>query len=188
MKKSVKRIVIAAAAVVMCVCSTTSAFAASSTATPIIDENNPSASYQQKLTYTKTEAEIVPYYTVTIPQTVELQKNSTALSYSLEFMNDTAFIPNGKKVSVKISSAGYSGNLKELAVWDSRNLEKAEYLIYNSDAFANPTYYGIGDEIASWEGSDWGTITRKIKLKDYYSVAQGTYNGVINYAVSLEDK
>ncbi len=188
MKKSVRKIVIAAAAVVMSVCSATSVFAASSTETPVIDENNPSASYQQKLTYTKSEDEIVPYYTVTIPQTAELQKSSTTLSYSLELMNDTAFIPDGKKVSVKISSAGYSGNLNELAVWDSRHLEKAEYLIYNSDAFANPTYYGIGDEIACWNGSDWGTITRKIKLKDYYSVAAGTYNGVINYSVSLENE
>lgn len=138
MKKSTKRIVISAIVAVMCACSATSAFAASSSNSPVIDENNPSASYQQKITYTKSEDEIVPYYTVTIPQTIELQK--------------------------------------------------AEYLIYNSDAFANPTYYGIGDEIVSWEGSNWGTVTRKIKLKDYHNTAAGSYNGVINYSVSLENK
>lgn len=188
MKKSTKRIVVSAIVAVMCACSATSAFAASSLEIPVIDENNPSAAYQQKITYTKSEDEIVPYYTVTIPQTVELQKDSTTLSYSLEFMNDTAFVPSDKKVSVKIDSAGYSGNLRELAVWDSRHLQKAEYLIYNSDAFANPTYYGIGDEIASWEGSNWGTVIRKIKLKDYHNTAAGSYNGVINYSVSLENK
>ncbi len=188
MKKSTKRILVSAIVAVMCTCSATPAFAASSSETPVIDENNPSASYQQKITYTKSEDEIVPYYTVTIPQTVELQKDSTTLSYSLEFMNDTAFVPSDKKVSVKIDSAGYSGNLRELAVWDSRHLQKAEYLIYNSDAFANPTYYGIGDEIASWEGSNWGAVIRKIKLKDYHNTAAGSYNGVINYSVSLENK
>lgn len=188
MKKSTKRIVISAIVAVMCACSATSVFAASSSEPPVIDEHNPSASYQQKITYNKSEDEIVPYYTVTIPQTVELQKDSTTLLYSLEFMNDTAFVPSDKKVSVKIDSAGYSGNLRELAVWDSRHLQKAEYLIYNSDAFANPTYYGIGDEIASWEGSNWGTVTRKIKLKDYHNTAAGSYNGVINYLVSLENK
>ena len=107
---------------------------------------------------------------------------------SISYETDTAFVPSGKKVSVKIESAGYSGNLHTLAVWDSRNLQEAEYVIYNSDAFANPTYYTIGDEIASWDGSNFGTITRKIKLKDYYSVGAGNYNGVINYTVSLEDK
>lgn len=143
---------------------------------------------QQKITYSKSESEIVPAYTVSIPLTAELQKESSTLSYSLALENDTAFVPNGKKVSVKIESAGYSGNLHTLAVWDSRNLQEAEYVIYNSDAFANPTYYTIGDEIASWDGSNFGTITRKIKLKDYYSVGAGNYNGVINYTVSLEDK
>uniref|UniRef100_UPI003FF022E5 hypothetical protein n=1 Tax=Ruminococcus sp. TaxID=41978 RepID=UPI003FF022E5 len=188
MKINAKRITAVLMAAAMSVCATTAAFAASTTDTPIVDENHATADFQQKITYSKSESEIVPAYTVSIPLTAELQKESSTLSYSLALENDTAFVPNGKKVSVKIESAGYSGNLHTLAVWDSRNLQEAEYVIYNSDAFANPTYYTIGDEIASWDGSNFGTITRKIKLKDYYSVGAGNYNGVINYTVSLEDK
>lgn len=182
MKNFGKKIGAAVLALAMCACATTSAFAA------VVEENAPSANYQQKITYTKDASEVVPIYTVTIPDTVELAKNSTSLSYSLAFQDDTSFVPDGKKVSVKIKSAGYSGNLSKLAVWDSRHLQEAEYLLYNSDAYATPTYYQIGDEIASWEGSNWGTMTRKIKLADYYSVGAGTYTGVINYTISLEDK
>ncbi len=188
MKNLGKKLGTAMLAIAMCACATTSAFAASTTDTPVVDENNTSANFQQKITYTKDASEIVPAYTVSIPDTVALAKDSTTLSYSLALENDTAFIPDGKKISVKIQSAGYSGNLKKFAVWDSRHLQEAEYLIYNSDASANPTYYEIGDEIVSWTGSNWGTMTRKIKLKDYYNVGAGNYNGVINYTVSLEDK
>ena len=184
MKNLIKKASASLLAVAMCACATTSAFAASS----VITENDTTAKYQQKITYTTDASEIVPIYTVTIPDTVELSKNSTTLTYSLALQDDTSFVPDGKKVSVKIQSAGYSGNLKKLAVWDSKHLQEAEYLLYNSDAFANPTYYEIGDEIASWDGTNWGTVTRKIKLKDYYSVGAGSYSGVINYTVSLEDK
>lgn len=184
MNKLSKKVSVSLLAIAMCACATTSAFAASS----VVTENDTTANHQQKIIYTKDASEIVPLYNVTIPDTVELSKNSTTLTYSLALQDDTSFIPSGKKVSVKIKSAGYSGNLKTLAVWDSKHLQEAEYLLYNSDAFANPTYYEIGDEIASWDGTNWGTITRKIKLKDYYSVGAGSYNGVINYTVSLEDK
>lgn len=184
MKNLGKIIGASAMAVAMCACATVSSFAATTT----VDQNDTSSSLQQKITYTKTEAEIVPAYTVSIPDTVTLGKTSTSLSYSLELQDDTSFVPSGKKVSIKIQSAGYSGNLTKLAVWDSKNLQEAEYLLYNSDAFANPTYYEIGDEIASWTYGNWGTVTRKIKLKDYNSVGAGTYNGVINYTVSLEDQ
>ncbi|MDD6989450.1 hypothetical protein [Ruminococcus sp.] len=184
MKNLSKKIVTGIMTLAVCSMATVSAFAA----TTAIDENDTASSLQQKITYTKTQAEIVPAYTVSIPDTVTLGKESATLSYSLELQDDTSFVPDDKKIIVKISSAGYSGNLRKLAVWDSRNLQEAEYLLYNSDAFANPTYYGIGDEIASWNGSNWGTVTRKIKLKDYYSVGAGTYNGVINYSISLEDE
>lgn len=177
-----KKVGVAVLSLALCACATTSAFAA------VVEENAPSADYQQKITYVKDASEVVPIFTVTVPETVELAKNSTSLSYSLALQNDTAFIPDGKKVSVKIKSAGYSGNLKKLALWDSKHLQEAEYLIYNSDAFASPTYYQIGDEIASWDGTNWGTMTRKIKLADYYGVGAGTYNGVINYTISLESK
>ena len=183
MKKFAKKAALLATAAVMCVSATTSAFAAET----IVEQNSPTSKVQQKITYTKTEAEIVPIFVVSVPDTVTLGKESQALDFSMNLEDHEDFIPEGKKVSVKISSAGYSGNLKKLAVWDSKHLQEAEYLIYNSDRAANPTYYNIGDEIASWEGSNWGTIQRRIKLTDYYSVAAGTYNGVINYSVSLED-
>lgn len=154
MKKLGKIIGASAMAVAMCAFATVSSFAATTT----VDQNDTSSSLQQKITYTKTEAEIVPVYTVSIPDTVTLGKTSTSLSYSLELQDDTSFVPSGKKVSIKIQSAGYSGNLTKLAVWDSKNLQEAEYLLYNSDAFANPTYYEIGDEIASWTYGNWGTV------------------------------
>lgn len=187
MKKSVRRILTAIFAAAMCVSATTAVFAASTNDTPIVDENNSTAEFQQEVKYSKSESEIVPAYTVTIPTTVTLGKEATDLKYTLTLENDTAFVPSGKKVSVKIDSAGYPGTLNKLAVWDSRNLEEAEYQIYNSDAFANPTYYTIGDEIASWKGSNFGTVTRRVKIKDYYNVPAGNYKGVINYLISLED-
>ena len=60
----------------------TAAFAASTTDTPIVDENHATADFQQKITYSKSESEIVPAYTVSIPLTAELQKESSTLSYS----------------------------------------------------------------------------------------------------------
>lgn len=182
MKKLVKKVSVLAIIASLCVSSINSAFAV------VIDENTPNSDFQQKVTYTKSASEIVPFYTVTIPDTITLSKDSTQLSYTLQFKDDTSFVPQGKKVSVKIKSAGYSGNLNEFAVWDSRNLQKAQYKIYNTDAAVTPTYYQINDEIASWSGSNWGTITRRIKLTDYYSLNAGTYNGIINYSISLEDK
>ena len=186
MSKLGRKISIGIISAVMAATATTTAFAAQET--PIVDENTPTAEYQQPVNYTKDKSEIIPYFTVTIPDTVTLTKDSTNLPYSLAFVDDTSFIPSGKKVSVKIDSAGYSGCLTKLAVWDSRNLQEAEYKIYNSDAAKNPTYYNIGDEVASWTGSNWGTINRKIKLADYRNVGAGKYTGVINYTVSLEDK
>lgn len=40
--------------------------------TPVVDENHTSADFQQKITYSKSESEIVPSYTVSIPLTAEL--------------------------------------------------------------------------------------------------------------------
>lgn len=64
---------------------------------------------------------------------------------------------------------------------------KKPNIIYDSDAAANPTYFGIGDEVASWKGSNFGTVTRKAKVKNYYNIPAGNYKGVINYTISLED-
>ena len=98
------------------------------------------------------------------------------------------FIPDGKKVSVKITSAGYPGTLNKFALWNNKNLSEANYEIIDSPAMANPTVYQIGDEIVSWEGSNWGTQTRTARVKDYNSLEAGTYEGVINYSISLENK
>ena len=77
--------------------------------------------------------------------------------------NHENFIPDGKKVSVVIESAGYPTELNKFAVWDSRNLQEASYEIYYSDAMAGGRYE-IGDEIVSWEGSNWGTRTEESGL------------------------
>ena len=48
--------------------------------------------------------------------------------------------------------------------------------------------YAIGDEIASWSGSNWGTQNRRIKPLDYDNIQPGSYNGIINYSISLENQ
>lgn len=97
MKIKAKSIIAVLMAAAMSVCATTAAFAASTTDTPVIDENHTSADFQQKITYSKSESEIVPSYTVSIPLTAELHKESSTLSYSLALENDTALVPSGKR-------------------------------------------------------------------------------------------
>lgn len=151
-----------------------------------VNVNSPSADFQQKVVLEKTEA-VVPSFTVEIPATVKLASKAQDLKYTLNLENDTAFIPTGKKVSVTIDSAGYPGTLNKFAVWDSKNLEEASYEIYYSDRMAGGRY-NIGDEIVSWNGSNHGTQTRRIAVKDYNHVQPGNYSGVINYGISLKDK
>ena len=151
-----------------------------------VNVNSPSADVQQKVVLEKTEA-VVPSFTVEIPATVKLASKAQDLKYTMNLENDTAFIPTGKKVSVTIESAGYPGTLNKFAVWDSKNLEEASYEIYYSDRMAGHRY-SIGDEIVSWDGSNHGTQTRRIAVLDYNHVQPGTYNGVINYSISLKDK
>ena len=148
---------------------------------------SPSADFQQKVVLEKTEA-VVPSFTVEIPATVKLASKAQDLKYTLNLENDTAFVPKGKKVSVTIDSAGYPTELNKFAVWDSKNLEEASYEIYDTDAAAKKHYYEIGEEIVSWNGSDHGTQTRRIAVKDYNHVQPGKYQGVINYGISLKDK
>lgn len=151
-----------------------------------VNVNSPSADIQQKVVLEKTEA-VVPSFTVEIPATVELSSKAQDLKYTLNLEKDDAFIPSGKKVSVTIDSAGYPGTLNKFAVWDSKNLNEASYEIYYSDRMAGHRY-SIGDEIASWDGSNHGTQTRRIAVLDYNHVEPGTYNGVINYGIALKDK
>ncbi len=75
MKKTVKRVTTAIIATVMCMSATTAAFAASTTDTPVVDENNSNAEFQQQVEYSKSESEIVPAYTVTIPTTLTLARS-----------------------------------------------------------------------------------------------------------------
>lgn len=151
-----------------------------------VSENTPAQDVQQKIVLEKTE-EVVPTYTVDVPATVTLSKDAQNLSFSMNLENHENFIPDGKKISVVIESAGYPTELNKFAVWDSRNLQEASYEIYYSDAMAGGRY-SIGDEIVSWEGSDWGTQNRRIKALDYDNIKPGNYSGVINYSISLTDK
>lgn len=153
-----------------------------------ISVNHPVATdgLQQKVVLDKTEA-AVPSYTVSIPGQVNLAYEAQNLQYTLTLENDTAFIPSGKKVSVTIKSAGYSGNWKEFAVWNSRKLKQANYEIYYSDSEEGHRY-SIGDEIVSWDGSNHGSQNRRIKVLKYDSLEPGTYTGVINYGIALTDK
>lgn len=167
---------------VLCVGSTAASFAA------IVDENAPTDRVQQTVNFTKTAEEVVPSYTVTIPATVSLSREAQDLTFSMNLEDHSEFVPDGKKVSVKIESAGYPTVNNRLALWDSRNLNEAEYQIYEADNAVAKHYYNIGDEIASWEGSNWGTQTRRIQVSNFEKLKAGTYNGFINYSISLEDK
>ncbi len=151
----------------------------------VVSEENTAAEVQQTVTLEKT-TEVVPTYTVDVPASVEIGKESKDLTFSLNLENHDNAIPTGKKVSVKIESAGYPTALDRFAVWDSKNLNEASYEIYYSDRMAGGRY-SIGDEIVSWKGSNWGTQTRKIKALDYENIQPGSYSGVINYSISLED-
>ena len=151
-----------------------------------VSENTPDQDVQQKIVLDKTE-EVVPTYTVDVPATVTLSKDAQNLSFSMNLENHENFIPDGKKISVVIESAGYPTELNKFAVWDSRNLQEASYEIYYSDAMSGGRY-SIGDEIVSWEGSNWGTQNRRIKALNYDSIKPGNYSGVINYSISLTDK
>ena len=151
-----------------------------------VSEDAPEQEAQQTVVLEKTE-EVVPTYTVDVPAKVVLSKDAQELSFSLNLENHDNFIPDGKKVSVVIESAGYPTELDKFAVWDSRNLQEASYEIYYSDAMAGGRYE-IGDEIVSWEGSNWGTQNRRIKALNYESIKPGNYSGVINYSISLTDK
>ena len=151
-----------------------------------VSVNTPDQDVQQKIVLEKTE-EVVPTYTVDVPATVTLSKDAQNLSFSLNLENHENFIPDGKKISVVIESAGYPTELNKFAVWDSRNLQEASYEIYYSDAMAGGRY-SIGDEIVSWGGSKWGTQDRRIKALDYDNIKPGNYSGVINYSISLTDK
>ena len=143
----VKRTMAAVVTMAACVAMTSMGALAES----VVSENNPEQDFQQKVVFEKTD-EVVPTYTVEVPATVTLSKDAQNLSTRYLRVN---FIPDGKKVSVVIESAGYPGTLNKFAVWDSRNLQEASYEIYYSDAMAGGRY-SIGDEIVSWEGSDWG--------------------------------
>lgn len=92
-----------------------------------------------------------------------------------------------KQQGVVFDSAGYSSNLHTLAVWDSRNLQEAEYVIYNSDAFANPTYYTIGVELASFTEDGSTTFTVKPVLNNPSTPKGVKYSGTMTYAVALTD-
>lgn len=164
-----------------------SAFAAAPGATGNVDETTTQAEAQSQVSLNKTEA-VTPTFTVDVPATITLGKDATTLKYSMNLENHDNFIPTGKKVSVKITSAGYPGTLNKFALWDKKGFNEASYEIIDSLAMANPTVYQIGDEIASWEGSNWGTQTRIARVKDYNSLEAGTYEGVINYSISLENK
>lgn len=151
-----------------------------------VSETTPEQKVQQDVILEKTE-EVTPTFTVDVPAEVVITKDAQNLSFSMNLENHENFIPDGKKVSVVIESAGYPTVYDKFAVWDSRHLNEASYEIYYSDAMAGGRY-GIGDEIVSWEGSNWGTQNRRIKALNYDSIEPGSYEGFINYTISLTDK
>ena len=183
--KTLKNLVVSGLVLATMAATSVPALAADTNVTEKVNVNSTTASAQQKVVLNKTEA-VVPSFTVSVPAQVTLGRDAQDLTFTLDLESDTDFIPDGKKVSVTIDSAGYSGGLGKFAVWDSKNLQEASYEIYYSDRMAGHRY-NIGDEIVSWEGSNHGTQPRRIAVLDYDNVEPGTYNGVINYGIGLVD-
>lgn len=151
-----------------------------------VSQGASSSEAQSEVTLDKTE-EIMPSFTVSVPATITLGRQQATLKYSMNLENHDNFIPDGKKVSVKITSAGYPTEYNKFAVWDSHNLREATYKITQSSSYENPHVYQIGEEVASWTGSDWGTQLLYASVDNYDSVAPGSYTGFINYSISLEN-
>lgn len=185
--KTLKNLVVSGLVLATMAATSVPALAADTNVTEKVNVNSTTATAQQKIVLEKEEA-VVPSFTVSVPAQVTLGRDAQDLTFTLDLESDTDFVPSGKKVSVTIDSAGYSGGLGKFAVWDSKNLQEASYEIYYSDRMENGgTHYGIGDEIVSWEGSNHGTQPRRIAVLDYDQVEPGTYNGVINYGIGLVD-
>lgn len=182
--KTLKNLVVSGLVLATMAATSVPALAADTNVTEKVNVNSTTATAQQKIVLEKEEA-VVPSFTVSVPAQVTLGRDAQDLKFTLDLESDTDFIPDGKKVSVTIDSAGYSGGLGKFAVWDSKNLQEASYEIYASDRDA--THYNIGDEIASWKYGNAGTYTRRIKVLNYDQVEPGTYNGVINYGIGLVD-
>lgn len=184
--KTLKNLVVSGLVLATMAATSVPALAADTDAvTAKVNVNSTTATAQQKVVLEKEEA-VVPSFTVSVPAKVTLGRDAQDLNFTLDFENDEAFIPDGKKVSVTINSAGYPTALNKFAVWDSKNLQEASYEIYYSDRMAGHRY-NIGDEIVSWEGSNHGTQPRRIAVLNYDQVEPGTYNGVINYGIGLVD-
>lgn len=185
--KTLKNLVVSGLVLATMAATSVPALAADTDVTAKVNVNSTTATAQQKVVLEKEEA-VVPSFTVSVPAKVTLGRDAQNLTFTLDLESDTDFVPNGKKVSVTIASAGYSGGLGKFAVWDSRNLQEASYDIYDSDRAVNGgTHYGIGDEIVSWKYGNYGTQTRRIAVLNYDQVEPGTYNGVINYGIGLVD-
>ena len=89
-----------------------------------VSEDAPEQEAQQTVVLEKTE-EVVPTYTVDVPAKVVLSKDAQDLSFSLNLENHDNFIPDGKKVSVVIESAGYPPTeLDKFAVWTAEIFRK----------------------------------------------------------------
>ena len=85
--------------------------AADETKDVTISTNQTSQSAQSTVELNKTE-EAVPVYTVSVPATIELGRDAVKVPITpFSLQDDTSLVPMDKKVSVKIASAGYAGNL-----------------------------------------------------------------------------
>ena len=165
-----------------------SAMAADETKDVTISTNQTSQSAQSTVELNKTE-EAVPVYTVSVPATIELGRDAVKVPITLSLQDDTSLVPMDKKVSVKIASAGYAGNLTKFAVWNSRKLKEANYQLIDTPRAASPHVYAIGDTVAEWKYGNHGTQTRYAQLTDNYdSIPAGKYTGVINSTIAYEDK
>ena len=146
----------------------------------------------RKLHIQKSESEIVPSYTVSIPLTAELQKESSTLSYSLALENDTAFVPSGKKVSVTIAGTSYFRNQMVLTgeVESAAKPTLRYQFIMPDESIVETT--GAKDEVngvelASFTEDGSTTFTVKPVLNNPSTPKGVKYTGTMTYAVSLTD-
>lgn len=169
-----KKIAALSAAAMMCL--SMSAFAASTTE-PIKDRST-------TFTY---EHKNEPTYTVTVPAAVALTDEGT----KMDFVASNVKYLDGKKISVKVES---TDAYKEQMVLKCRenNGTMRYQLVLEDDSIvetnAGQGIVAVGKELVSFTKNGTKTITaRPADNSGSSSYKVGSYSGIMNYSISLED-
>ncbi|MGN1126898.1 MAG: hypothetical protein ACI4RI_05600 [Ruminococcus sp.] len=165
-----KKIITLALATVMVISATATAFAAD-TATDIGPESEPKNG-STEITYN-----VAPTYTVTIPDSVNLD-TATSTANKLNITASNVVIPKGKELLVKLT--GTSGTDNALTVKTAEGAEIAYTITKDTSNVA------IGDTVLAVnpETANNGSSTLKFIAPDSVTYA-GTYSGTVTFTVSV---